>query len=135
MKQSVFGRAIIELVNDGVSRQKIFPMGEEPNSLSLVMESPQNREIRPQTMYLGPGSTHFRQFQVDFEKVLDSNRILAKLTEKDNRSSGSISKDRTYSKRGMSKDSKARRGLIISSISKSSSAVEIFKEKSSRGLS
>lgn len=131
----MFGRAITQVLNYGVSRQKIFTMGEDSNGLPLAMESPQNREIIPQTMYLGPGSTHFRQYQVNFEKLLDSNRILTKLTEKDNRSSGSICKERSKSKQGASKDSKVRPELMISSISKSSSAVEIFKEKSRRTLS
>jgi CRP-like cAMP-binding protein len=48
---------------------------------------------------LGPGSIQFRQFQVDFEKVLDSNRIVAGLSKKDNKSPESIAQEGAYSKR------------------------------------
>jgi hypothetical protein len=131
----VFVSASSELMKDVASRQKIFSMGEDPNGLLIRMKTPQNRKINPQTLYLGPGSIQFRQFQVDFEKVLDSNRILARLSEKDNRSSKCIAQEGAYSKRSVSIDSKARRGVNLSSISKSSSVVENFKEKSSRILS
>lgn len=97
-KPSVFVRASTELVKDLASRQKILSMGEDPNGIPIRMESPQNRENNPQTLYLGPGSIQFRQFQVDFEKVLDSNRIVAGLSEKDNRSSESIAQEGAYSK-------------------------------------
>jgi hypothetical protein len=98
-KPSVFVRASTELVKDLATRQKIFSMGEDPNCIPIRMESPQNRENNPQTLYLGPGSIQFRQFQVDFEKVLDSNRIVAGLSEKDNKSSESIAQEGAYSKR------------------------------------